>query len=282
MNVETAALLRPTKLWTRTEILARPCPVPASAGVYAWFFDPSPQVVPTDGLVRSAGLALLYVGISPKPPSAIGTPSRQTLRSRIRYHFRGNAEGSTLRLSLGCLLSQSLGIELRRVGSGQRMSFAAGERVLSDWLEQNARVAWLACDEPWRIEEQMIRSISLPLNLDQNRHHGFHSLPFGDTACGESASKRAAGCLFGGEKLMTHFTLSERSVGKLLTTFHVLDSSGNVVGSINVQNAQVPDLLMHWVLPADRGERQPPVANAKLQSRSPIGRMSRAMVLRGC
>ena len=149
--------------------------MPASAGVYAWFFDSCPQGVPTEGLVRSAGLALLYVGISPKPPSAVGTPSRQTLRSRLRYHFRGNAEGSTLRLSLGCLLSQSLGIELRRVGSGRRMTFGAGERVLSDWLERNARVAWLACDEPWRIEEHMIRSVSLPLNLDQNRHHGFHS-----------------------------------------------------------------------------------------------------------
>jgi hypothetical protein len=33
----------------------------------------------------------------------------------------------------------------------------------------------LACDEPWRIEEHMIRSVSLPLNLDQNRHHNFHS-----------------------------------------------------------------------------------------------------------
>jgi hypothetical protein len=174
-KMETAALLTPTKLWTRTEVLARPCPVPASAGVYAWFFDSFPEGVPTEGLVRSAGLALLYVGISPKRPSAVGSPSRQTLRSRLRHHFRGNAEGSTLRLSLGCLLSQSLGIELRRVGSGWRMTFGAGEWALNDWLERNARVAWLACDEPWRIEEQMIRSVSLPLNLDQNRHHGFHS-----------------------------------------------------------------------------------------------------------
>ena len=31
--METAALLTPTKLWTRTEVMARPCPVPASAGV---------------------------------------------------------------------------------------------------------------------------------------------------------------------------------------------------------------------------------------------------------
>ena len=172
-KVET--LITPTKLWTCTEVMARPCPVPASGGVYAWFFDSCPQGVPTEGLVHSAGLALLYVGISPKPLSAVGIPSRQTLRSRLRYHFRGNAEGSTLRLSLGCLLSQSLGIELRRVGSGRRMTFGAGERVLSDWLERNARVAWLACEDPWLIEKHIIRSVSLPLNLDQNRHHGFHS-----------------------------------------------------------------------------------------------------------
>jgi hypothetical protein len=155
-------------------VLARPCPVPALAGVYAWFFSGWPQGIPTDGLVRSAGLALLYVGISPKRPGLVGNPSRQTLRSRLRYHFQGNAEGSTLRLSLGCLLSEDFGIELRRVGSGRRMTFGAGELVLSDWLERNARVAWLACDEPWRIEEHLIRSFSLPLNLDQNRDHKFH------------------------------------------------------------------------------------------------------------
>jgi len=84
----------------------------------------------TEELVRSFGFVLLYVGITPGPPSATGKTSRQTLRSRLRYHFRGNAEGSTLRLSVGCLLSESLRIELRRVGSGLRMTFGLGERVL--------------------------------------------------------------------------------------------------------------------------------------------------------
>ncbi|WP_386143941.1 GIY-YIG nuclease family protein [Streptomyces yanii] len=42
--------------------------------------------------------------------------STQNLRTRVRYHYRGNAAGSTLRLTLGCLL----GLELRRVGSGKR------------------------------------------------------------------------------------------------------------------------------------------------------------------
>jgi hypothetical protein len=144
--------------------------VPISAGVYAWFFDWCREGIPPEGLMHSFGFVLLYVGIAPGP-----RPSRQTLRHRLRYHFRGNAEGSTLRLSLGCLLSQSLGIELRRVGSGCRMTFGAGEEALNDWLGRNARIAWMVCNEPWKAEEYLIRTVSLPLNLDQNRHHLFHS-----------------------------------------------------------------------------------------------------------
>jgi hypothetical protein len=61
----------------------------------------------------------------------MGKPSKQNLRSRIKNHYRGNAESSTLRLTLGFLLSEKLGIELRRVGSGKRMTFSQGEKVLS-------------------------------------------------------------------------------------------------------------------------------------------------------
>ncbi|WP_394816236.1 GIY-YIG nuclease family protein [Streptomyces mooreae] len=48
--------------------------------------------------------------------------STQNLRKRVRYHYRGNAAGSTLRLTLGCLL----GLELRRVGSGKRNDLRQG------------------------------------------------------------------------------------------------------------------------------------------------------------
>ena len=174
-KMEAATLLKPSKLWTRAEVLARLCPVPALAGVYAWFFDWCPQGIAPEQLVHSFGFMLLYVGIAPGPPSAPGKSSRETLRSRLRHHFRGNAEGSTLRLSLGCLLSQSLSIELRRVGNGRRMTFGAGERALDDWLGRSARIAWMVCDEPWKTEEYLIRTVSLPLNLDQNRHQLFHS-----------------------------------------------------------------------------------------------------------
>jgi hypothetical protein len=118
---------------------------------------------------------LLYIGISPSAPPKNGKlPSSQSLQSRIRYHFCGNAEGSTLRLTLGCLLAGALDIELRRVGSGKRMPFSTGEARLTEWMQQNARVAWHVCEEPWKLEEELIACVDLPLNLDQNRLHGFH------------------------------------------------------------------------------------------------------------
>jgi hypothetical protein len=90
------------------------------------------------------------------------------------YHYTGNAAGSTLRLTLGCLLAGRLGIQLRRVGSGQRLTFAAGEAKLSAWMADNAFVTWVETERPWLAEQQLITSVNLPLNLDQNRQHDFH------------------------------------------------------------------------------------------------------------
>jgi len=167
-------LLSHARLFTRKEILSKPCPVPQSPGVYAWFFKAVPPGVPTDGCIAREELTLLYVGISPKADPKVGKPSRQTLRTRVRYHLRGNAEGSTLRLSLGCLLAENLGIELRRVGSGKRMTFTApGEDALSTWMNENASVTWVEYHEPWELEAHLIKSLSLPLNLADNDHHPF-------------------------------------------------------------------------------------------------------------
>lgn len=168
------ALLRPQRLWTRSEVLAPSSPVPRIAGYYGWFFRTIPPGVPAEDCVRFEGLSLLYAGIAPKPPAADGTASTQTLWHRIRYHYQGNAEGSTLRLTLGCLLADELGIELRRVGSGNRMTFHAGEAILSNWMEGHALVAWVPHQSPWTVETQLIASTSLPLNLDQNHDHAHH------------------------------------------------------------------------------------------------------------
>lgn len=161
-------------IYNRAEVLSRPSPVPRSPGVYGWWFQTLPADLDTTRCAQRDGLTLLYTGISPKEPPKNGRPpSRQTLRSRIRTHYTGNAAGSTLRLTLGCLLADRLDIELRRYGSGKRFHFGAGERMLSRWMNDNAFVSWIEHPQPWVAEIEFITRLDLPLNLSGNKNHAF-------------------------------------------------------------------------------------------------------------
>lgn len=187
---EVETLLHPARTYTRDEVQTRPCPIPAAAGVYAWYFDEVPPAVPVDASHATEDGHLLYVGISPKAPSRDGLhQSRQNIRTRIRYHYRGNAAGSTLRLTLGSLLAEQLGIQLRRVGSGQRLTFTNGETALSEWMAAHARVCWVTTTSPWYLESRLIEQLTLPLNLDQNKHSGFHQ-QLSDVRAHQRASAR--------------------------------------------------------------------------------------------
>ena len=158
-------------LRSRDELFVRQGGVPDRAGVYAWFFSAVPPGLDTAGCYEIDGWTLLYVGISPKPAPLNGrAPSRSTLRRRLRTHFGGNAAGSTLRKTLGCLLSEELGAVLRRVGSGGRYTLTnPGEQRLDDWLRANARVAWAETAEPWTLERAILTSgLPLPLNIRDN------------------------------------------------------------------------------------------------------------------
>lgn len=177
MSTMAAALLQPARLYTRLDVLARPSPVPARPGVYAWYFRRVPSGVPGADCHKHNGFPLLYVGISPSKPPLNGKPrSKSSLADRIRHHFAGNAEGSTLRLTLGCLLADELGIRLTRVGSGNRHTFTnPGEICLDKWMGENALVCWIEHPQPWELEEQLLKSLSLPLNLDGNALHPFRA-----------------------------------------------------------------------------------------------------------
>ncbi|EPO4456611.1 GIY-YIG nuclease family protein [Escherichia coli] len=159
----------PEKIYSRAEVMSRPTPVPAVNGVYFWWFKEIPPGVLTEGCITQDGYTLLYVGISPDKKSKPN--SRANLRQRIKTHYSGNAEGSTLRRTLGVLLATKSNFPLRRVGSGKRMTFThPGEQWLDQWMEQNAKVSWVEDEEPWVLEETLISSISLPLNLQGNNH----------------------------------------------------------------------------------------------------------------
>jgi hypothetical protein len=156
-------LFVPTRLFTADDVIARPSAAPAAPGVYAWYFNEAPPLVNAAGCHRWQDLWLLYVGISPKAPSLNGRPpSRSTLKARLRTHYAGNAEGSTLR--------RTLGIELRRVGSGTRYTFTnPGEQLLDRWMRKHAFVTWLETEHPHKVESEVLASgIRLPLNIDGN------------------------------------------------------------------------------------------------------------------
>src|SRR4030095_6461328 len=163
------ALRDETKLQDAASVLKSSSPVPKVAGLYAWFFREIPPSVPINDCVVRDCLPLLYVGIAPK---RIG--SKATLRSRIRQHYTSNAAGSTLRLTLGCLLSDRLDIRLRRVGKKDRLTFGPeGEKKLSDWMATNALTCWVENLHPWDVEGEVIAALRPPLNVEGNAAHPF-------------------------------------------------------------------------------------------------------------
>jgi hypothetical protein len=166
------SLTRPHFLYSRSAVLSKPCPIPTEPGAYAWFFKEIPGVTPTDGCETKGNLTLLYVGIS---PDRIGRSiSAYNLRKHIINHYLGDSADSTLRRSLGVLLTDQSDFPLRRVGSGRRMTFThLGEQWLDQWMEDNAFVCWVKHETPWRLEQELLETLSLPLNIKGNRDHIF-------------------------------------------------------------------------------------------------------------
>ena len=166
-------ILNPKVLYSRSDVLSKPSPVPTANGIYAWYFDEVPGITPTAGCVTSNGKTLLYLGISPDKASKPN--STQNLNKRVTYHYRGNAEGSTLRRTLGILLTDISGYPLRRVGSGRRMTLTnSGETWLSEWMQDNAFVCWMTHEVPWELESELISASRVPLNIRGNESHSFY------------------------------------------------------------------------------------------------------------
>ena len=48
-----------------------------------------------------------------------------------------------------------------------------GEQWLDAWMEKNAFVCWVTHEAPWEVEGEIFHNVSLPLNIEDNDHHGF-------------------------------------------------------------------------------------------------------------
>ncbi len=140
---------------------------PSQFGVYGWYFDEPPPYVPTNGCtsVKTGSWPfrtkwwLLYVG------------KAKSLSERIvTYHIGGGHYAkrtmSSLRLSLGCLLSKKLGILLYYPPE----SFGKKEKKLNNWLEKHALITWVRTAYIDEVETCAIQEYYLPLNYEHNNH----------------------------------------------------------------------------------------------------------------
>ena len=128
---ELTALIQPTRLWSRAEIVAEPCPFLVRPACMRGSSARFRRTFRLPVVFNETGLTLLYVGISPKKPTPGKKPSKETIQSRLCDHMgKTNAEGSTIRMTLGCLLSETLGIRLKRPGN--RFTFGS---ALSEWID---------------------------------------------------------------------------------------------------------------------------------------------------
>ncbi len=159
-------LLHPSRFYRVSEINAMPALVPRLAGVYAWWFSKVPDGVPHEGIIQRDNLLLLYVGIAPRRPSAVGSVSKRTLRNRLLNHCRGPIGSSTLRRTLVAILGAELRLSPIRRSNGKPSMSSEDESILSRWMDDHARVNWIANNEPWEIENYLIsEGARLPLNI---------------------------------------------------------------------------------------------------------------------
>ena len=154
-------ILNPLTLHSASDVRT----APASPGVYGWWMKKGTLDVPAAAHQEQDGHQLLYVGISPRKPSAAGRASKGTLRDRLVTHATKDASRSTLRRTLGVLLAGELGLILGENG-GREHYGAQGEALISRWLIENARVAWAVDPEPWKAEDELLADATLALNLD--------------------------------------------------------------------------------------------------------------------
>jgi hypothetical protein len=142
------------------------------SGIYGWWFAPSSLHVPDRQYIVKDGFQLLYTGISPRKPTNPQLAGSGNLRSRLRTHAKRDASWSTLRLSLGIMLAEQLGLALA-THNGRTHWGPEGEARLSAWMGDHARVSWVRDLLPWETERELLAGTNIPLNIDQHLYDSF-------------------------------------------------------------------------------------------------------------
>ena len=86
------------------------------------------------------------------------------------------------------------------------------------------------------------------------------------------------------------FRLEKKSAGRVLTTFHIMNSAGDIVGSANIPNAEADNFAKHWRGPAATAANSAAaharavntISNALRRGPRLSGQAARQAILRGC
>jgi len=131
--------------------------VPREAGIYAHWYRALPHTrIDASAMHKVGEWHLGYIGI---------TLSKNGLRGRLNQHFRGNAEGSTVRYSLGSLMRRQL---LLKGSKGKTKSWGAWETDLTTWMAGNMRFSFFPCANPKDLEVWFLKEFYLPINHKGN------------------------------------------------------------------------------------------------------------------
>ena len=168
---EAKAVLSPEALLLPDHVLVFIDRHAVTHGVYGWWFDHGLPLVPRDGCVEQDGKHLLYIGIAPSKGTSIKPGSPSPLKRRFQRDHLRRVRGSTLRKSLAALLQRELDLQFRRDKGGKVGMDRCHEERLSAWINQHAAISIAQHDEPWRLEQELVRhGPPLPLNIDMSDH----------------------------------------------------------------------------------------------------------------
>lgn len=172
LSTEARSVLSPEALLLPDHVLDFIDRHAVTHGVYGWWFDNRLPLVPRDGCIERDGKHLLYIGIAPPKDRPVPRGARTPVKIRLwRNHLRGTVRISTLRLSLAALLEQELELAFWRDKRNRVHMDRHHEDKLSDWIAQHAAISVVQHDEPWSLEETLVRNgPSFPLNLSMSGH----------------------------------------------------------------------------------------------------------------
>lgn len=136
--------------------------IPSLSGNYIFVLREGSKLTGIDipvTFTKFRGYDVIYVGEASK-----------SLQSRIvKQHFKGNAGKSTLRKSIGCLFGYDLIPRDSKYDENRKTKFnVADENRLSDWIKTNLLLFYYPNKDYANVEDQLIKDLNPPLNLDKN------------------------------------------------------------------------------------------------------------------